>query len=156
MLKKKKGLKAQLRNCIESISIDVFGYEQLVSQHIVRYLESLDLEPVNRINVRIGCREGRPEARLFYRDECLRTVSTAELVTFFTGQSGEQAQRTSVSVINSIRQYLRSKAEQRKVSPDALTIRVWQPLNKVHVSLYVEDQYREDLLLKTLIKHFMS
>ena len=155
MLKKKKGLKSQLRQCLQHVSIDLFGYEQLLSEHIVRYLQSTELEPLNRVNVRIGCYDDRPQAYLYYRDECLRAITAEALITFFTGQRGERAQHTAMAALPRIKDYLAAEAERLRIGLDTLTVRIWQPLNNVHVSAYAGDRYLENLPLKTLINYFM-
>lgn len=157
--KKKTGLKAKIKDYMDGVTIDVFGYEKKVSENVSRYLGTLsDTEriPLSNINIRIAKPAEQLEANIFYLDGHIRSASMQELVNFFMGEGTTKVFDLENKITKSVTAYLTEFSEDKCIPLPGLNIRISKPNEKVIAVAYNRAEYVENIPLKELIKYFKA
>lgn len=156
---KKVGIKAKIRDYMDGVTIDIFGYEKKVSENVSQYLGQLSDEnriPLSNIHVRIAMPDKELIANSYYFDGHIRSITFKELADFFIGEGTTQVFDIEAKVKSSVTQYLSEFSQANEINLSSLNIRISKPSNKVQVTAYNKDEYLSNIPLKELIKYFKA
>ena len=156
--RKRPGLKQKLKYAVESISVDVFGYEKKVTKNAVAYLDKAARElrvPYEQLFARIVKQNVTVRVYLHHQGRQLKEVPVRELVLFFAGQEATVLGLES-RVADSISKYLDELAKENEIHLDLLHVRISGSGNKVIVGAYNNHLHVKDIPVKDLVKHFKA
>lgn len=157
--KKKTGLTAKIKNYMDGVTIDVFGYEKKVSENVTSYLGTISDThriPLSNVNIRITKPAGELKADIYYLDGHVRKATLNELVDFFMGEGTTKVFDLEVKVKKNVSDYLEEYSEEKGIAIQALNIRISKPNKQVMVVAYNQAEYVDGIPLKELIKYFKA
>ena len=149
--RKKTGISEKIKSYLNTVKVDVFGYEKMVTSNISRFFTATRLQPKNSINVRIGTNDTQLIANLFCQGKFVRQISVNELVIFFTGSSSQ-----STKVSQSVKNYLQQLSLEYNIPLSRLIVRISKPNEHVSVHVYDLDSRYKTIKLMDVINHFMQ
>lgn len=155
--RKRTGLKDKLQNAVESISVDIFGYEKKVSKNVIQYLTKASREervPIGQLFARILIKGNTVRVYLHHKGKLLKEIPVRELVIFFAGQGTADLFDVESKVADSIKTYMAEFSTLHEIRDDNLQIRISMDESKVIVGAYKHIQYIKDIPVKDLVKHF--
>jgi len=148
---KSKGLGAQLRDYMSTVSIDLFGYEEKIRSQLTLYFDAISKVehiPVSFLSVHLN--PNPITAQLYYQDHYLREIPPSELVKFFTG--AEHISGLEEKVKTGIQSYVNQYAFEKKLTQSELNICIRIADKKVNIQVLYQSQVVEIIPLKTLLK----
>ena len=157
MLGKKKGIKESLKNYMENVTIDVFGYEKKVISNVHGYFQvqskNYRLSKEDMI-VEIGLQNKQCKARLITDKALLYAIPTPELIDFFAGEGMAAALGLQPIVEKRVSEYLQHLAIAHAIPTEKVNAKIQLQDNLVKVFLCYGEKYHSLIPLKTLIKQF--
>ena len=158
MSKKRKPIKARLKDAVENISVDIFGYEKKITKNIIEYLEKAGNEQGilhEHLQARIIRHRDTVRVSLHHNGRELKEVPVKELVNFFAGQGADLLGIES-KVISGVVGYMDGLSNFHELPKDSLQVFIAAEGSKVVVKAYNETQHIKDIPVKELIKYFKS
>ncbi len=155
--KKKLGLKDKLKNAVENISVDIFGYEKKITKNVVQYLNKTAIEqriPSDQIFARIIKQDVTVRVFIHHRGMQLKEVPVKELATFFAGEGTTELFDIENKVAQSVGKYIDELSKEHEVRDDNLHVRISTSDFKVIVSAYNHLQFIKFIPVKDLVKYF--
>lgn len=155
--KKKTGLRSKIKDYMEDVSIDVFGYEKKVAENLSNYLDALAREnkiPQSSINIRISMLNNGLAAHVFHLESHLRQATFKELIDFFMGQGVVVVFDMEVKIRRNVMGYFCQYSVEKNIPVQAMTVRISKPSEKVQAVVYNQSECVESIPLKELIKYF--
>lgn len=155
---KRPDLRQKLKDAVEGISVDVFGYEKKVTKNAVAYLDKAARElriPYEQLFARIVKQNFTVRVYLHHRGRQLKEVPVRELVQFFAGRQATVPGRES-KVVDSVSKYLDELSKDNGIPLDLLHVRINGSGDKVIISAYNSHRHVRDIPVKDLVKHFKA
>ena len=150
-------LSAKLKGALTDLSVDIFGYEKMVSSNIIKrtnYISERIKVPKERLFVRIFQANHQIKSFLYNRDKPVTAIATEDLAYFFL--SNQMADMGSIKnkIAFSIKQYLTDFAEANRI--DAHSVRIWIHIkeDRVYVRAFQNEEFIKEIPLNSLIKYF--
>ena len=153
---KKIGLRNKLKNLVDNLSVDLFGYEKIVGNNMVRYLEKASQNeklPLKQMFVRITTSGSTIMVFLHHKESCLREVASTELLAFFVSENTNRFGLES-RISSRIKSYMQEFSTLRNVDCNHLWFRISTNGSKLAIRAYNRVQYLEEVPIKTLVKHY--
>ena len=154
---RRPGLKDKLKNAVENISVDVFGYEKKVSKNVMQYLTKASREehvPLGQLFARILIKGNTVRVYLHHQGKLLKEIPVKELVYFFAGQGAADLLGIESKVVESVKTYINELSKQHEVYDDQLQIRIATDEKKVIVGAYNHMAFIKEIPVKELVKYF--
>ena len=151
-----KGIKKKLREYMDSVTIDVFGYEKIVDKSVQNFALQVANEhgiSPNKIFVRIIKPNEALRVFLHAGGKQLKELTILELVQFFVGQSNPQ---TESKVAESVSRFLDEYADQKLIKTSQLQVLISSSPKGSIVKSFHEQSFMEYIPVKFLIKYFKS
>ncbi|MBL4575809.1 MAG: hypothetical protein JKY51_06895 [Opitutaceae bacterium] len=155
--KKRLGLKDKLKNVVDNISVDIFGYEKKVTKNIVQYLNKAAREervPPQQLFARIVKRDATVRVFLHHRGMQLKEVPVKELAIFFAGKGTTDLFNIESKVAQSVGKYIDELSKLHEVRNDDLQIRISMSNSNVIVGAYNHLDFIKDIPVQDLVKYF--
>lgn len=153
---KKTGIGNRIRNYMKNVTVDVFGYEKIVTDNITNYFkevaEKYDVEP-SSINVRI-CKKPNLTAHVYNGNVIAEIATTPELINFFMGKGSNELFDLEKKVETNVSNYLSDYAAVTGIQANNVVINISKPAQEVMVIAYHNSRFIEVLELSGLIKYF--
>jgi hypothetical protein len=153
----KRGLRSKIKDYMEDVSIDIFGYEKKVAENLSNYLDRLSREnniPPSSISIRISKPNQGVEAHVYYFDSHLRQVYFKELVDFFMNEGTGVIFNMEAKIRQKVATYFREYSIEKNLAIHALNVRISKPSDKILAVVYSQSECVESIPLKELIKYF--
>ncbi|WP_407264916.1 hypothetical protein R5N98_12680 [Tenacibaculum maritimum] len=157
-LKKKNGaLGRKLKGALTDLSVDIFGYEKMVTKNIVNRTDYISkrLEiSKERLYIRIFQKNHSIKSFLYDKDKPITAIPTGELTYFFLEEQIAQLGDYQNKVAFSIKKYIKEFADANRM--DEESIRIWIHVKdaKVYVRAFQGEEFIKALPLNSLIKYF--
>ncbi|MDN5201160.1 hypothetical protein QQ008_07300 [Fulvivirgaceae bacterium BMA10] len=154
--KQGKGIKGKLKEYMESVTIDVFGYEKIVDKSVQNFaLETANIHGIspNKIFVRIIKPSEVLRVFLHAGGRQIKELTILELVHFFVGNSNP---KTGSKVAESVSRFLEGYANQKLIKVSQLQILISSSPKGSLVKSFNEQSFMEYIPVKFLIKYFKS
>ena len=151
------GLSERLRNAVENISVDVFGYEKKVAANVLSYLRQVARDEGVRydvLHVRIIRQPARLRAFLHLRDKQLREIPLRELIAFFAGEIIATLPGVEAKITAKVSGFLQELSEKSRIEPDKLKVCISAEGEKIIVRAHYNHLLIEDIPLRDLVKYF--
>lgn len=156
--KKKKGkLNTKLKGALTNLSVDIFGYEKMVTKSIIHRTENISkrLEiPAERLYIRIFQKDHTIKPFLYDQSKLLTSIPTGELTYFFLEEQIAQLGDYQNKVAFSIKQYLKEFAAANLIEEESVCIWIHVKDNEVQVRAFQDEEFIKQIPLKSLIKFF--
>lgn len=156
---KKSGtaLSNKLKGALTDLSVDVFGYEKIVTKNILKQTDyiSKKLEiPRERLYVRIFQKNHIIRAFLYDQQKPLHAIPIDELAYFFVNPETVALASIQNKMAFSIKQYLKELADANKIHVESTRIWIYTKGSAVNVMAFQNDEFIKDITLSSLIKYF--
>lgn len=150
-------LGAKLKDALTDLSVDIFGYEKMVSSNIIKrtcYISNRLQIPEERLFIRIFQVEHKIKALLYDKDKPLSTIPTEDLTYFFLDEQTATVGSIKNKIAFSIKQYVKDFAEANRI--DEHSVRIWIHVKdkNVHVRAFQNEEFIKQIPLNSLIKYF--
>lgn len=150
-------LGAKLKDALTDLSVDIFGYEKLVSKNIISRTTAISNRiqvPKERLFLRIFQVEHKIKSFLYDNDKPISAIATEDLTYFFLDEQTAALGSVKNKVVFSIKQYLKDFAEANRI--DQHSVRIWIHVKdeKVYVRAFQNEEFIKQIPLNTLIKYF--
>ena len=156
MSKRRKPIKDRLKDAVENISADIFGYEKKITGNIIHYLEKAGKkEGVLYEHLRVGIGRHQDSVRIFlyHNGRRLKEVPVKELVEFFAGK-GADLLRIESKVVRGVVGYMDGFSRFHELPHQNLQVFISAEGSKVAVKAFDDTRYIKDIPVKDLIKYF--
>lgn len=155
--KKDTSLGKKLKGALTDLSVDVFGYEKMVTKNIINrtdYISKRLHVPRERLYIRIFQKEHKIKSFLYDQNKPLTAIPTEELAYFFMEEQMAKLSNTQNKISNSIKQYLNEFANANRIHEER--VRVWIHIKeeKVVVRAFQDEEFIKAIPLNLLIKYF--
>ncbi len=152
-----RNLSAKLKGALTDLSVDIFGYEKMVSKNIISrttYISNRIQVPKERLFIRIFQVEHKIKSLLYDKDKPLSTIPTEDLTYFFLDEQTAALGSIKNKIAFSIKQYLKDFAEANRI--DDHRVRIWIHVKdeQVHVRAFHNEEFIKQIPLNSLIKYF--
>lgn len=152
-----RNLSAKLKGALSDLSVDIFGYEKMVSKNILNrttYISNHIQVPKERLFIRIFQVEHKIKSLLYDKDKPLSTIPTEDLTYFFLDEQTAALGSIKNRIAFSIKQYLKDFAEANRI--DDHSVRIWIHVKdeQVHVRAFHNEEFIKQIPLNSLIKYF--
>ena len=158
MLRKKKlSIKDKIKNYMNDVTIDVFGYEEKVTVNVLDYLKKLSEEngvTSDFLNIQIAMPGKIPKAHLHHEERYIREVPIKELVCFFAGEGTALLLNLESKISKNVSNYLVELADSKNIPLQSLNIKISRDKNQIVVEARNYGVFEESIPLKDLIKYF--
>ena len=154
---KRPGLTQKLKNAVENISVDVFGYEKKITRNVVQYLNKAARDhsiPYEQLFARIIKQNVTIRVFLHHNGRQLKEIRVKELVHFFAGQEAADLLGMESKVIESVGKYLDELSKDNEIPLKMLHVRISGSGKKAVVEVYNEHQFIRNIPIKDLVKFF--
>ena len=150
-------LSKKLKGAITDLSVDIFGYEKMVTKNIISRTDFISKRlqvPRERLYIRIFQKEHKVKSFLYDQNKPLTTIPTEELAYFFMEEQMAKLSNTQNKISHSIKQYLKEFASANSIHEER--VRVWIHIKeeKVVVRAFQDEEFIKALPLNSLIKYF--
>lgn len=150
-------LSNKLKGALTELSVDVFGYQNIVNQNILSrtdYISGLLKIPKERLYIRIFQKNHIIRAFLYDQGKPLHAIPMEELAHFFIDPGTAALANTQNKMAFSIKQYLKEFADANKIHEES--IRVWINVKEttVNVRAFQNNEFIKEITLASLIKYF--
>lgn len=155
--KQNSTIKAKLKGALTDLSVDIFGYEKMVSKNIIKrttYISNRIHIPKERLFIRLFQTEHQIKSLLYDNDKPLSSIPTEDLTYFFLDEQTASLGSIKNKIAFSIKQYLKDFAEANRI--DDHSVRIWIHVKdeKVHVRAFQNEEFIKQIPLNSLIKYF--
>ena len=155
--KKKTSLGNKLKGALTDLSVDIFGYEKMVTKNIVNRMTyvSKRLEiPKERLYVRIFQKNHVIKSFLYDQGKPITAIPTGELAYFFMEEQLAAVGDLQNKVAFSIKQYLKEFADANLIDEESIRIWIHVQDEKVQVRAFQGEEFIKALPIDSLIRHF--
>lgn len=147
----------KLKGALTDLSVDVFGYEKLVTKNILNHTNHISRKlnvPKERLYIRIFQKNHIIRAFLYNQEKPMYAIPMEELALFFIDPGTAALVNTQNKMAFSIKKYLKEFAEANKIHEES--IRVWINVkeSKVIVRAFQNNDFIKEISLSSLIKYF--
>ena len=156
MSKQRKSIKDKLKDAVENIAVDIFGYEKKITKNIIDYLDKAGQQQGilhEHLQARIIRHQDTVRVSLRHNGREIREVPVKELVIFFAGQGADLLGIES-KVVNGVVGYMDGLSNFHELPKGSLQVFIAAESSKVVVSAYNKTRHIKDIPVKELIKHF--
>jgi hypothetical protein len=156
---KKKGtsLSGKLKGALTDLSVDIFGYEKMVTKNILNHTEYISRKlkiPRERIFVRIFQKNHIIRAFLYDQSKPLHAIPVQELTYFFIDKGTATLTDVQNKVAFSIKQYLSEFAQANHIEEESVRIWIHTKQENVVVRSFQDEEFIKEIPLNSLIKYF--
>ncbi len=156
--KSENSIKHKLKSYMESVAIDLFGYEKMVHRSVrnfaIKTAEELGVPP-NRIFVRIQENQGSLRVFLLAGGKTVKELTVLELVQFFVGLTTRSA-HLEANIVKSVLRFLKEYAQRHHIQPGLLQVLISSTDKGAVVTSFHDQQFMEYIPVKSLIQYFKS
>ncbi|MEQ3656483.1 MAG: hypothetical protein ABNH00_11520 [Dokdonia sp.] len=155
--KKDSSLSKKLKGALTDLSVDIFGYEKMVTKNITHRTDFISkrLEiPRERLYIRIFQKNHSIKSFLYDQSKPITTIPTGELTYFFLEEQIAQLGDYQNKVAFSIKQYLKEFATANRIDEESVRIWIHVKDNQVQVRAFQDEEFIKQIPLKSLIKFF--
>lgn len=150
-------LSKKLKGALTDLSVDIFGYEKMVTKNIVNrtdYISKRLRVPRERLYIRIFQKDNKIKSFLYDQNKPLTIIPTEELAYFFMEEQMAKLSNTQNKISHSIKQYLKEFATANRIHEER--VRVWIHIKeeKVVVRAFLDEEFIKAIPLNSLIKYF--
>ena len=157
LFKRKTSLSLKLKEAINDVAVDIFGYDKMITINIVRHTQdipkSLDI-PSERLFIRIFQKEHSLRIFLYDQAKPLHAINTKELSYFFLDQSIAMMENTQNKIAFGIKKYLKEFADANGIDPESVRIWIHSKDGKVIVRAFDNNEFIKEIPLPSLITYF--
>ncbi len=157
LFKKNTSLGVKLKEAVIDLSVDVFGYEKIISDNIINhteiYAEKLRI-PSKRLSLRIFQKNHTIKAFLYDQNKALLLIPNEELAYFFIDKGAAQITGTANKIAFNIKQYLKDFASANKIAEESIRIWINTTDDLVEVRAFKNQEFQGTISLNSLIKYF--
>ncbi len=157
--RKSRRLATKLKQAVQHLHVDVFGYEAKVTQNISSYFTRLSQETgISQpcLFLRIFKDQDMIHVGIYYQGRLVKKIPVTALIGLFTDIEASDIFDVEVKVSNKITSFLQELATTQKMNTAQLQICIFSRDSQVVVKAYRGIDYIEDVPLRKLIKHFMG
>lgn len=150
-------LAEKLRNAVQNLNVDVFGYESKVTKNIISYFSKLSKEtglPPDRLIVRIFKDRTAINVAVHNQGRPVKKIPVKELITLFTNSEPSGLFNLEAKVIRGIETFMSEFSDKQRIQVEELQICIVTSHDKVWVKGYQGITHIKDIPLGVLIKHF--
>lgn len=150
-------LSSKLKDALTDISVDIFGYEKMVSANIINrtiYLSERIKVPKERLFLRIFQTNHQIKSFLYNNDTPITAIATEDLAHFFLNNQMANTGSVKHKIAFSIKQYLKDFAVANRTEEENICIWIHVKDDKVQVRAFQNDSFVKHLSLHSLIKYF--
>lgn len=152
-----RNLSAKLKGALTDLSVDIFGYEKMVSKNIISrttFISNHIQVPKEQLFIRIFQVEHKIKSLLYDKDKPLSTIPTEGLTYFFLDEQTAALGSIKNKIAFSIKQYLKDFAEANRI--DDHSVRIWIHVKdeQVHVRAFHNEEFIKQIPLNSIIKYF--
>ena len=154
---KKSSIATKVKEAFSDISVDIFGYEKMITKNILRHTEHISKNlhiPSERLFIRIFQKEHTLGVFLYDQTKPLQAISTKELCYFFLDQATASMENIHNKMGFSIKKYLKEFADANRMDPERVRIWIHTKDGKVIVRAFDNNQYIKEIPLPSLITFF--
>tara|TARA_R110002049_G_scaffold113040_2_gene263034 strand:+ start:2711 stop:3196 length:486 start_codon:yes stop_codon:yes gene_type:complete len=157
-LRKKNGsLGKKLKGALTDLSVDIFGYEKMVTKNIINqtggFSERLQI-PQERLYIRIFQKGHIIKSFLYDQSKPIIAIPTGELPYFFMEEQLASLGDYKNKVAFSIKKYLKEFSDANRIDEESVCIWIHVKDNKVNVRAFQGEEFIKALPLNSLIKYF--
>lgn len=157
--RKSPRLAAKLKNAVQQIQVDVFGYEPKVTQNIILYFDRLSKEtgiPKDRLLLRIFKDLDSIHVGIHHQGRLVKKIPVPALIGLFTDTTPSGYLDLETRVNYKIKAFLEGLATTEGVCLEEVHICMACTPERVGVRAYKGIDYIKDIPLRTIIKHFIG
>lgn len=154
--KQSTAIKERLTAIIDSINVDIFGYEKLVNQNVQRFMvETASKAGVNPLTLFVRIVKPGQSLRVFLHAgaQQIQELTIKDLVLFFVGSSSVVSPATVADRVNL---FMEAYAHEKAVDVSRLQILISCRDKHTLVKSFCDQEFVEDIPLKKLINQFKS
>ncbi|QKX04186.1 hypothetical protein HN014_04435 [Aquimarina sp. TRL1] len=155
--KTRSGLAEKLKNAVQNLNVDVFGYESKVTKNILRYFSKLSKETdlvQEELVVRIFKDWLTINVAVYNQGRPVKKISVKELITLFTNSEPSGLFNLEAKVVRGIENFMSELSDNHHIEVEQLQICIVASSDKVWVKGYKGLTHIQDIPLGVLIKHF--
>lgn len=150
--KKNTAIGEKLKGALTNLSVDVFGYETIISKNIIKHT-SFIASKLNKnksaLTIRIFQKKNVLKALLYEWITPISIVSMPELSRFFT-----QETINSMKMEQSIKNYLNDFSDRFELDQERIYIEISTNEKVVTIQAFYDGEFLQRIALNTLIKYF--
>ncbi|EDP96497.1 hypothetical protein U8527_10305 [Kordia algicida OT-1] len=157
MLKKSNSLRKKLKDAVTDLSVDIFGYQKLVTTNIIQNTRLISDQlriPKEGLFLKIYQKDHTIKAFLFHRSKAIQEIPTKELAYFFIDRQTAELSRIQNKIAFSIKKYLSDLARINALDIEKLAIWIHVKNEKVIINAFHNDQFVKEITMGSLIKFF--
>lgn len=155
--KQGKGIRKRLKEYIESVSIDLWGYESIINSSVVKYASTLALQyevGIDQVIVRITKPKGL-RVFLHINGSLIKELTVIEMVEFFMGYQPDQGLQSKVIV--HVSAFIEDYKAQKCSKNGKIQLLISAREDQTAMLKSFDDQvFLECIPMKTLIQFFKS
>lgn len=147
----------KIRNAVTDLSVDIFGYQKMVTKNIIQNTEFIANKtkiPKARLFLKIFQKEHAIKAFLFDQSKAIQAIPTKELAYFFIDRETAELSRVQNKIAFSIKKYLNDFAVKNSLNVENLAILIHVKNDKVMIQAFDNDQFINEISMGSLIKFF--
>lgn len=158
--KSSSSLSNKLRETIDDISVDIFGYEKTITKTIRKRTEyhakKLKI-PVEGLHLKIYLKNSNNshivKAFLCHNSKAILSISSGELTCFFINEDASYLIDDN-KIAHSIKQYFYDFARANKVDEKLISIGIYNREKNIEIHAFNKLDFMKSISLTTLIKYF--
>ncbi|MCB0374782.1 MAG: hypothetical protein KDD04_02575 [Sinomicrobium sp.] len=157
-MSKRKPLTARLKDAVENLSADIFGYEKKITENIIGYLEKAGKEQGIRYEQLRACivrYKDTVRVFLYHNSRRLKEIPVKDLVKFFAGQGADLPEIES-KVVDGVVGYMDGLSRFHELPHQSLQVFIAAEGSKVVIKAFDDTRHIKDIPVKELIKYFKS
>lgn len=155
--KKNSSLGRKLKGALTDLSIDIFGYENMVTKNISNRIDYISrrLEiPKEQLYIRIFQKNHNIKSFLYDQSKPITAIPTGELTYFFMEEQIAQLGDYQNKVAFSIKKYIKEFADANRIDEESTRIWIHVKGSKVQVRAFHNQEFIKAIPLNSLIKYF--
>ncbi len=153
-----KGIKKKLQAYMETVTIDLFGYEKIVNKSVRTYAEKIANEQgvnAKQVYVRI-IKPAELRVFLHVSGKLLKELTIRELVHFFVGPGALKSSHTESKVVSSVSKFFSDYSKKKHFDVDKVQVLISSNAEGALVKSFYEQSFIEEIPVKFLIKYFKA
>lgn len=157
--RKSPRLAAKLKKAVQHLQVDVLGYESKVTRNITAYFKALSAEtgiPRERLVLRIFKDRDTIQAGIYHHGRSVKKIPVTALIGLFTDLDAAGFFDLENKVSQKITAFLKGLSDAHQTHVSQIQVCILSSDKRVWVKAYQGTTYIKDILLATLIKHFMG
>lgn len=154
--KKTNRLSQRLNQAVKNVSVDVFGYTEIVEDNMRYFLKHIALKShstIQELNAEIKTSSLKPFLVMTRNESLLGTYNLEQMVQFFMGQN-EITHKTLDKIQNEINSFFNELSLKHNIQFEAISLKISMLYNKSKVWVCVDGKYLEEIKLNKLVKRF--